>query len=75
MSHRRTETGNAAAGFALANLTLSTQRLMPNLDARFTIRNLFDRDYAHVAPSANVPLDTIVQDGRSYWLNLEYTFR
>ncbi|PKO42931.1 MAG: TonB-dependent receptor [Betaproteobacteria bacterium HGW-Betaproteobacteria-22] len=74
-SERKTERGTMLGGFSLANLTLSADDLLPNLSAAVGVRNLFDRDYAHVAPSSNDKQILIPQDGRSYWLRMTYEFK
>ena len=75
VSRRKTHLGNTTGGFAIANATLNTNRLIPNLDISFTIRNLFNTNYVHVAPDYNMPLSTIAQDSRNYWLQLTYEFK
>lgn len=79
-SNRKTEaTGPlgevCVSGYTLANLTISTDKLLPNLDVALGIRNLFDRDYDAVAPSSNNLETTLPQDGRTYWMRMTYDFR
>ncbi|MFA7349274.1 MAG: TonB-dependent receptor [Methylotenera sp.] len=74
-SDRKTERNTSAGGYSLANLTISTDKLLPNLGMSLGIRNLFDRDYDHVAPSSNDKQVVIPQDGRSYWLRMTYDFK
>lgn len=61
--------------YSLANLTISANSVLPNLDLAFGIRNLFNRDYAHVAPKSNEFQTTIQQNDRNYWLRMIYHFR
>ncbi|MDO9282503.1 MAG: TonB-dependent receptor [Methylotenera sp.] len=74
-SDRKTERNTSAGGYSLANLTISTDKLLPNLGMSFGIRNLFDRDYDHVAPNSNDKQVVIPQAGRSYWLRMTYDFK
>ncbi|ACT47335.1 TonB-dependent receptor [Methylotenera mobilis JLW8] len=62
-------------GYSLANLTISTNNLLPNTDLAFGIRNLLNRDYDHVAPKSNELQTTIRQNDRNYWLRVIYNFR
>lgn len=75
VSSRNTGLNNQISGYALANLTLSTDRLLPNLDVALTVRNLLDKHYVHIAPEYNAPITTIEQDGRNVWLQLTYRFK
>ncbi|MDO9150572.1 MAG: TonB-dependent receptor [Methylotenera sp.] len=74
-SDRKTERNTSASGYSLANLTISNDKLLPNLGVSLGIRNLFDRDYDHVAPSSNDKQVVITQNGRSYWLRMIYDFK
>lgn len=74
-SPRLTEHDTRIGSYAVSNLTLSSDRLLKGLDVSFTIRNLFDRDYANVAPIANDKQTVIPQDGRNFWLNVIYDFK
>lgn len=73
--HRLTEQQTRASGYGLANLTLSTDRLIPSLNVAFGVRNVFDRHYQDVAPAANTWQEFLPQDGRSFWLRLTYDFK
>lgn len=75
VSSRKTEAGNELGGYVVSNLTLGTDKLLSDLDVTFTARNLFDRKYRLAAPDYNTPIDSIEQDGRNYWLQLNYRFR
>lgn len=62
-------------GYSVANLTISANKVLPNIDVALGIRNLFDRSYAQVAPSSNTYQTTIPQDDRTYWLRMSYDFK
>lgn len=73
MGSRLTTERRRLGGFALANLTLSTERKWHGLSAAFSVRNLFDRDYEVVSPFAWAPgtgIDALRMDGRTYWVQL-----
>lgn len=78
---RKTETASIIGGYTLANITITADKLLPNLAVAFGIRNLFDRKYDSVAPRSNLTADsenrlvTIAQDGRTYWLRAAYDFK
>jgi iron complex outermembrane receptor protein len=74
-SDRKTEHDTTVSGYSLANLTVSADRLLPNLGVALGVRNLFDRDYAAVAPRSNNLQTVIPQDGRTYWLRMTYDFK
>lgn len=74
-SNRKTHNKDIANGYAITNVTLSTNRLLRNLDVAFTVRNLFDTHYVHIAPDYNLPLYFIAQDERNFWLQLTYDFK
>lgn len=57
----------------LANLTLSSIRLAPGLEASVSVYNLFDRRYADPGAAEHAQ-DAIGQDGRSVRLKLRYAF-
>lgn len=75
VSDRKTHNKDIVDGYAITNVTLSTNRLLRNLDIAFTVRNLFDTHYVHVAPNYNLPLSVIAQDERNFWLQLTYDFK
>lgn len=74
MSRRKTMQDSEIGGHAVANLTLTSERLLPGLDVSLSVRNLFDRDYADVAPLQNVQ-PAIAQNGRNWWLQLSHDFK
>jgi outer membrane receptor for ferrienterochelin and colicins len=73
MSSRLTLTGNSTKHVFLTNVTLFTQHLLPGREFSAQVNNLFDHRYGD--PGSNEHLqDTILQDGRTYWLKLKYRF-
>ncbi len=74
-SSRRTGHDTIMGGYSLANLTISAGKLLPNVSLAFGIRNLFDRDYASVAPPDNTLQTVIPQDGRRVWFRMTYDFK
>ena len=71
---RFTEKRLLAAGYTVANLTLTSVEAVKGFSTSFSIRNLFDRDYVSVAPSGLVQ-DTLQMDGRNFWLQVDYGFK
>ena len=69
----RTLAGAQADGYAIANLTLFSQKIVKGLECSASLYNLFDSKYAFPA-SADFREDTITQDGRSFRLKLTYRF-
>jgi len=61
---RLTVDGNQAGGYAVSNLRLSTDRLAKGLDVGLTVRNVFDKRYAHPASDSNWQ-NILDQDGSS----------
>lgn len=74
MSRRKTAAGAYTAAYAVTNLTLSGQQVLPNLGLSVSVYNLFDRAYADPASSDLDPIDAIEQDGRSYRVLCTYLF-
>ena len=73
---RRTERSTVLGSYTVTNLTLSSDRLLPNLEISANIRNLFDHKYAEVAPALPANSQTsILQNGRNYWLQLIYNLK
>ncbi|UJP05729.1 MAG: TonB-dependent receptor [Nitrosomonas sp.] len=75
VSSRKAFSNDIISGYTVTNVTLGTGRLLRNLHATFTVRNLFGTDYMHVAPDYNLPLAVIAQDERNFWLQLGYDFK
>lgn len=70
---RYTNEHRRLGGVGLAHLTLSSEQKWHGFSATFSIRNLFDRDYAVASPFTWAPgtgIDVLRMDGRSYWLQL-----
>jgi outer membrane receptor for ferrienterochelin and colicins len=73
MSSRLTLTGNSAKSVFLTNVTLFTQQLLPGWEFSAQVNNLFDYHYSDPTSGQHFQ-DTILQDGRTYWLKLKYRF-
>jgi iron complex outermembrane receptor protein len=73
MSSRLTLTGNSAKNVFLTNATLFTQQLLPGWEFSAQVNNLFGHRYGDPGSGEHVQ-DTILQDGRTYWLKLKYRF-
>ena len=79
MSNRQTVRGVDTGSVVLANLSLVSRHLSPNLEAAFFIKNIFNRQYADPATFDHVDiggrqLDFIPQDGRVLRAGLTYSF-
>jgi iron complex outermembrane receptor protein len=74
-SRRKTEFDTSLGGYGLTNLTLTSDRLISDLTVTMGIRNLFDKDYQHVAPDTNTYQTVIPQNDRNYFIQLQYDFR
>jgi iron complex outermembrane receptor protein len=72
-SRRLSLDGTRLGGYALSNLHLSTEALAEGLELSLTIRNLFDKRYAHPGADFNWQ-NALEQDGRSVLGKLEYRF-
>jgi outer membrane receptor protein involved in Fe transport len=68
-SSRGTLAGATAGPVYLADLTITSRRLVPNLDVQFGIRNAFNRNYSDPI-ALNPQVDTMQQPGRSIFLEL-----
>jgi iron complex outermembrane receptor protein len=73
MSSRLTLTGNSAKNVFLTNVTLFAQQLLPGWEFSAQVNNLFDHRYGDPGSGEHLQ-DTILQDGRTYWLKLKYRF-
>lgn len=65
-------------GFALTDLTFSSEKKWLGLSASFSIRNLFDRKHEVVSPfnwrpDSGYSQDSLLLDGRTYWFQLGYS--
>ncbi len=72
-SSRNTRDGITLGGYALSNLTLSTDALAPGLTISVNIDNLFDKRYAEPGAENNYQ-NSFAQDGRSFRLKLIQRF-
>jgi outer membrane receptor for ferrienterochelin and colicins len=73
MSSRLTLSGNSAKSVFLTNVTFFTQQLLPGWEFSAQVNNLFDYHYSDPTSGQHFQ-DTILQDGRTYWLKLKYRF-
>ncbi len=73
VGRRNTLDGEKVGAYWLANLTLSSIRLAPGLEASASIYNMFDRRYADPGSEEHVQ-DAIWQNGRHFRLKLVYAF-
>lgn len=71
---RKNLAGGNTGGHAVANLTLTSQKLAHGLELSASIYNLFDRQYADPARPEQFPIDAIPQDGRNFRVKLSYRF-
>ena len=72
-SARLTVNGSATGGYAVSNLRLSTDKLTKGLEVGLTVRNLFDKRYAHPGSNTNWQ-NTLQQDGRSVAMDAQLRF-
>jgi len=72
-SSRKTIAGNETDGFVVTNLTLFSQNLLKGFQVSASVYNLFDSEYGDPG-SEEHEQDTIIQDGRTFLLNLTYKF-
>jgi outer membrane receptor protein involved in Fe transport len=68
-SSRRTLAGAYVSPVYLADFTVTSQRLLPNLDVQFGLRNAFNRNYSDPI-ALNPQVDTMQQPGRSVFVRL-----
>ncbi len=72
-SERKTIAGNETSSFVVTNLTLFNQDSIDGLQASISVYNLFDETYSNPGSEEHTQ-DQIEQDGRRFWLKLDYTF-
>lgn len=72
-SSRKTLSGSSTRGYAIANLTLLSQKLAKGLEVSASCYNLFDRRYSDPGRPEHVQ-DVIQQDGRNFRFKLSYRF-
>jgi outer membrane receptor protein involved in Fe transport len=70
-TERITVYGTETEPFLLANLNLSTKRLLDHVKLSLLIRNLFDEEYRNPGGYEHVQ-DAITQDGRNFILKVSY---
>ncbi len=68
-SVRWTLAGNWVAPVYLADFTLTSKHLLPNLDVRIGLRNAFNRSYSDPV-ALNPIVDSMPQPGRSFFVEL-----
>lgn len=69
---RKSKTG-ASPGYAIANLTLTAAKIVPNLEVSASLYNLLDKRYTNVA-GLETSIDQIPQDGRNFRVWFSYKF-
>jgi len=72
-SSRRTLAGAETGDVFLANVTLLARRLPGRLEASVSVYNLFDRHYGDPGSEEHVQ-DVLIQDGRTFRLDLVWRF-
>ncbi|MBI3414197.1 MAG: TonB-dependent receptor [Verrucomicrobia bacterium] len=72
-TRRLTLAGADAGGFGIANFTLFSQNLLPNLEISGGVYNLFDRKFSDPATPFHAQ-DMIERDGRAFRVKLTYRF-
>lgn len=70
---RSTLAGNRAGSYTVFNLTLTTRKLVRNLEVSASIYNLFDREYGDPGSEEHLQ-DILIQDGRGLRLSGIYRF-
>ena len=61
-------------GFGVMDVHFGANEVLPKLSLRFSIYNLFDRQYYHAGGSTSTNFANMPQDRRSWRLGLEYQF-
>ncbi len=74
LSSRETLADAVVPSYWLADFTLTTNRLHPDFDVQFGVRNLFNRAY-YDPVSPGLVQDRLLQDGRSVFLKLIWRTR
>lgn len=72
-SPRLTLDGSETGGYAVSNLRLSTGKLAKDFEVGMTLRNLFNKRYAHPGSDSNWQ-NTLEQDGRSVTVDARLSF-
>jgi len=74
VSRRRSSPDRWVGEYYLLNTTLSALNLYGNLDIVLGIYNVFDRQYSDPVGPEHDPVTSVEQDGRTFRLELSYTF-
>ncbi len=72
-SSMKTLAGGQNSGFFIANATLFSHEIVRGLELSASVYNLFDKKYSYPGSTGHVQ-DTIPQEGRSFWVKLQYRF-
>jgi len=72
-SKRKTIADDETSSFVVTNLTLFNQDSVDGLQVAISAYNLFDTTYSNPGSEEHTQ-DQIEQNGRSFWLKLDYTF-
>lgn len=76
MSESTSFAGDYAPAYTIANVNLLAHQLLPNLDVSFKIHNILNTHYQNVLSYTTADgKPTLSDDGRVFWLELEYTFK
>lgn len=73
-SARRTPLGNEVERRLLANLTVSSTKLVDNMELSLSIKNLLDTDYDDPGSEEHTQ-SSIPRDGRTVWLKAAYLLK
>lgn len=71
---RLTELRRELGSYTVANINLTSDRILPNLTVSATLRNIFDKHFMAVAPSG-MAQDALEMEGRNFWIQLGYDFK
>lgn len=74
VGRRLVQDGTALPGYAIANLTLTSEDWWPNWHVSLSVRNIFNRRYSDVKDAGN-GLQTFPRDGRNVWLQISRDFK
>jgi iron complex outermembrane receptor protein len=74
VGRRLVHDGTALPGYAVANLTLTSEDWWPNWHVSLSVRNVFNRRYSDVKDAGN-GLQTFPRDGRNVWLQISRDFK
>ena len=72
-SKRKSARRTTVDDYIITNLTLYGQKLVKGLDLSATVYNLFDKKFRDPGSEEHLQ-DSIVQDGRTFYLKLTYSF-